>query len=646
MSIISLLKKVETHLKSHEINLAFNIIKKIKNEYPKNKGLKDFFEQNNYKYKRKMKTSMDEINELYKSLKSSISFEKVNSFLKNDNQNAYLYSFCGSLYGNEKNFSKAIMFQEKAIFLNPFEIVFYINLSRTHEFVGNYEFSKKMLENILMVNEDDADVLLLHARISFRLLKYIESFSSYEKLISMSNNQFLLEHKIEYCENLLNAGNITKAKEIINLLELSDEKGKEFYHLKGVFELNEKNYSKAKQYFLKCIEIDKNYSNAFTSLGVVYDRLYDFDEAIKLHKKSISLDNLNSKAYNNLGIMYSYLGKIDESIPLMEKAIELNPHNNESKYILGQLQIYNKNYISGWRNFESRWLYINYQHKKHDTKKNWITKLDDKSRILLWAEQGIGDQIMYATMFNEFSSFSKNLLIKIDKRLIEILEKKHPLIKFVPKEKIISDEEFDCHMPFGDLGKFLRKDIKDFKKTKFPFISADKNLSNSIKDKFLNNKKFLVGISWTSYNQQLGHDKSVYLENLIPILKINNISFIDLEYRNSDLERKNLFDKYNLTIYKEDKIDSFNDIKGLTSIIEACDFVITCSNINAHLSGALGIKTFLLLPLGKGRLWNWNFENQRSIWYPSVKIFQQETQGKWKDPILKLEKEVKKCLNA
>ena len=89
-----------------------------------------------------------------------------------------------------------------------------------------------------------------------------------------------------------------------------------------------------------------------------------------------------------------------------------------------------------------------------------------------------------------------------------------------------------------------------------------------------------------------------------------------------------------------------NDIKGLTSIIEACDFVITCSNINAHLSGALGIKTFLLLPLGKGRLWNWNFENQRSIWYPSVKIFQQETQGKWKDPILKLEKEVKKCLNV
>ena len=108
-------------------------------------------------------------------------------------------------------------------------------------------------------------------------------------------------------------------------------------------------------------------------------------------------------------------------------------------------------------------------------------------------------------------------------------------------------------------------------------------------------------------------------------------------------ELKNLQEEINsLKLEKE----SINDIKGLTSIIEACDFVITCSNINAHLSGALGIKTFLLLPLGKGRLWNWNFENHRSIWYPSVKIFQQETQGIWIDPVLKLEKEVKKCLNV
>ena len=90
---------------------------------------------------------------------------------------------------------------------------------------------------------------------------------------------------------------------------------------------------------------------------------------------------------------------------------------------------------------------------------------------------------------------------------------------------------------------------------------------------------------------------------------------------------------------------SFNDMLGLASIINACDFVITCSNVNAHMAGALNKKTFLLLPLGKGRLWNWGSAKDSSIWYPSVRIFQQFKPGDWIDPVLKVKKEVLNFLN-
>ena len=90
----------------------------------------------------------------------------------------------------------------------------------------------------------------------------------------------------------------------------------------------------------------------------------------------------------------------------------------------------------------------------------------------------------------------------------------------------------------------------------------------------------------------------------------------------------------------------FNDIEGVSSIINACDLVITCSNVNAHLAGALNKKTFLLLPLGKGRLWNWGSTNNQSLWYPSVKIFQQENPGDWSIPVEKIRKEIKICLNC
>ena len=63
------------------------------------------------------------------------------------------------------------------------------------------------------------------------------------------------------------------------------------------------------------------------------------------------------------------------------------------------------------------------------------------------------------------------------------------------------------------------------------------------------------------------------------------------------------------------------------------------------LNGALGKKTFLLLPLGKGRLLNWCSEKGKSLWYPSIKIFQQTKPGDWSDPIIKIKEEILKCQN-
>ena len=97
----------------------------------------------------------------------------------------------------------------------------------------------------------------------------------------------------------------------------------------------------------------------------------------------------------------------------------------------------------------------------------------------------------------------------------------------------------------------------------------------------------------------------------------------------------------NIKIEKIQSIDNFNDLNGVSSLIDICDFVITVSNTNAHLSGALGKKTYLLLPKGKGRLWYWSSENNKSNWYPSIEILQQNVVGSWKDVVTNLSKTLK-----
>ena len=79
-------------------------------------------------------------------------------------------------------------------------------------------------------------------------------------------------------------------------------------------------------------------------------------------------------------------------------------------------------------------------------------------------------------------------------------------------------------------------------------------------------------------------------------------------------------------------------------MIDICDFIITVSNTNAHLSGALGKKTYLLLPKGKGRLWYWSSENNKSNWYPSIEILQQNVVGSWTSVINDLRKTLEENL--
>ena len=129
------------------------------------------------------------------------------------------------------------------------------------------------------------------------------------------------------------------------------------------------------------------------------------------------------------------------------------------------------------------------------------------------------------------------------------------------------------------------------------------------------------------------------------------LRFIDLQYETKKnlgetaLEKKNLFKNNNIKIEEYKGIDKFEDIDGLTALISNCDIVVTSSNVTAHIAGGLGIKTFLFVPFSRGRLWYWHDEGDKSIWYPSIKIFRAESAGVWGTIFEKMAEAIKQELN-
>ena len=629
--------------KEHVIDALF-VLKKIWLEYPKNIRV---FEEIKKLKKRKFihkNTSLDQnkINNFFTMHEAGKTLSVINNLqllYKNDSHDYYVLSLLGTFNGLIKNYKNAIQYQELSINLNPFDSINYINLSSSLEKEGNLRSALSFLEIAKLLDDNNIPINLQLARLYFKLEKYESAHLIYKHLIELDKNNF--DIILEYIKNLLNLNKAQEALILLKKIDFNKQNEDKVLSLEGLANLKLNKFHEAKKNALNALEINNENYDAYLVLGTINEKLGLFDMAIVYYTQATKLNKKSHVAFNNLAACYSFIGKVNLSISTFKEAIKINPLYYSAIYRLGQMQIYNGEFNQGWLNFQERWRSKDYLHQKLKTSKPLFKKLENKSfKLLAWNEQGLGDQVMYGSMFNELSQLTSQLTIKLDKRLINIFEKTHPKINFIDNKNDIQENEYDFHVPFGNIGIFLRSKKEDFLKTNFPYIYGNNETKNFILNKYKEKKCLLVGLSWSSSNILLSDHKSLSLETLSPILKINNIKFISLEYKDNSDEINLIKAKYGIKILKEDSIDNFNNIEGLCSIIDACDFIISCSNTNAHLSGALNKKTYLLLPKGKGRLWNWNINDNFSLWYPKTKIFQQSIINNWEYPINTLKDEI------
>ena len=120
------------------------------------------------------------------------------------------------------------------------------------------------------------------------------------------------------------------------------------------------------------------------------------------------------------------------------------------------------------------------------------------------------------------------------------------------------------------------------------------------------------------------------------MLALDGYSFVNLQYGDTKNEIKEVKRELGIDIISYDKVDNFNDIDGLTSLIQACDTVVSVDNITCQLSGALGKEVHVLLTYGSW--WGWMVSRNDSPWYDSVKIYRQEENVAWTDLFKKIKK--------
>ena len=295
--------------------------------------------------------------------------------------------------------------------------------------------------------------------------------------------------------------------------------------------------------------------------------------------------------------------------------------------------------LAPWEEFE--WRFVNNFIVPHvvPKSKKWVgEKLNTNETLTIVSEQGLGDTIQFMRFLPYLSKMGYSIDFIADKRL-------HSIIKASGiNENPIPPPEFNKlkqnkWLPLMSLGKILEINplLKSFEST---YIKTNYESDLKWKKILSNENKPIIGINWQGNNKiEIGTFKgrSFPLELFSSILKGNDIKLISLQkgFGTEQLENCSFKEKF---IDCQDEIDNVWDFLELSSIMKNCSLIITSDTCVAHLSGGLGIKTWLLLK--KVPDWRWGLEEQQD-WYPSVKLLRQNKIDCWEEPIRQIEEILK-----
>lgn len=429
-------------------------------------------------------------------------------------------------------------------------------------------------------------------------------------------------------------GNNELALEIIEKAISADKKSEIAFSNRGNIQLGLGMVSEAIESHLRAIKLNPEYADAYGNLANAQQELFDYESAILNYKIALQKNPTSSDFLCNLGNCLVAMGRPEEALISYKNAIELEPNHADSKYFMGLLELLYFEFSNGWIGNEYRWNSRTFNSEALKTsKKRWQGQVLS-GPLFIWAEQGIGDQILYASLLHEVKSYAKSVIVSVDYKLLPVLRHSFPEFEFIAKTEILEECKYDAHIPIGSIGQLLRREIGHFKRATHGYLLPNQLLVDKLKKSNLFSKKIRCGLSWRSNNKALATKKSISLDKMLPILSLgNDIEFINLQYGDNVDEIRSVKESKACNLTSIPELDLFNDMEGLFALIESCDIIVTTSNSTAHFAGSMGKETLLLLPFSAGKFWYWHDVDGLSLWYPSIKVFKQENEGDWSRPI-------------
>ena len=502
---------------------------------------------------------------------------------------------------------------------------------------GQLQQAELIYQQILQVNPENAEVLHLLGTIAHQVEKYDLSINLINQAIEIDPNQSSFFNNLGL--TLQKRGRFEEAVQAYKqAIDLNSDSSESYYNL-GITLNDQGKLEEAIQAYKNVLKINPNHLEACNSLGIAFKDLGRLEESVQAYQDAIRINSNHGPTHNNLGNVLRDQGKLEEAIQAYQQAIEINPEFPEAHHNLGTSLFLAGDFKNCWKHYEWRWKCPNTQlslKERHLPQTRWEGSGLTDTSILVWAEQGVGDQITFASMFPDLLQAGARVTVECEQRLIPLFKRSFPEIQFYPQENLPHTQLFDTNInyqvPMGNLGRWFRTDRDSFTRNKQSYLTDCPKETKKRRRKYkeLSNGRMLVGVSWKSAgpDQSWSESRSIPLNDYwISVLSNKDCYFINLQYGDVKQELELLKSETGLIVYNDQDICTFENLDGFAAQVSALDLVISIDNTTAHIAGALGQEVWTLLP--HIPYWRWLQDVEDTLWYKNMRLFRQDRIGDW-----------------
>jgi len=545
------------------------------------------------------------------------SYEQAIMFQPN---NAEVHNNMGSIFMKQNKIEAAINSIKRALALKPTYAEAYVNLGIALIEKGLFD---EAIENCNKAIELDSG----YAEAYLNLGNAIIEKGLFDEAIV--NYNIAIELDTGYSEAYVSLGNALREK--------------------GLLDDSADNYKKA-------LTLKPDIAEAYNNLGAVLIEKGQLDDAIRNIEKALNLWPNSEDVYNNLGFAFVRKGMLEEAIDAYKKALTFRPdfaliHNN-----LGITYLLSGDFAKGWKEYEWRQIADKYESFPG---LGWDGSPLGGRTLLINAEQGVGDEIMYASCLPDVISKGGSYVLECDRRLMPLFSRSFHGITIIrrPDKDEKKDEDMtdiDLNVFNGSLPLYFRPDLSSFPQQK-SYLIPDKQKVEIWRERFKELGEGLkVGISWRGGRKaDIKRMRSITLEQCAGPFSIteetkkfrfSKIYLMNLQYGDCSEEIQEFKEKTGITVHDWEDADPMKDLDNFAAQIAALDLVVSVDNSTVHIAGALGVPVWALLPFACD--WRWMQDFEDTPWYESVRLYRQRSPGEWDGVLERVESDLKEYVST